>query len=124
MIRSRADGGLGRRHSNAVGGTSQTLTAVRIQQGPDLDEFVENRLELGGLLGRQCGGGSGLRRRRSRLLLRSIPFGRWSSADIPFDHGANAILLEEPLHTADRSEERRVGKECVSTCRTRWSPYH
>src|SRR3546814_7775522 len=27
--------------------------------------------------------------------------------------------LEQP-----RSEERRVGKECVSTCRSRWSPYH
>src|SRR3546814_15513887 len=26
--------------------------------------------------------------------------------------------------TAGRSEERRVGKECVSTCRSRWSPYH
>src|SRR3546814_13252242 len=26
--------------------------------------------------------------------------------------------------TALRSEERRVGKECVSTCRYRWSPYH
>src|SRR3546814_14536948 len=26
--------------------------------------------------------------------------------------------------TAQRSEERRVGKECVSTCRSRWSPYH
>src|SRR3546814_20544686 len=25
---------------------------------------------------------------------------------------------------ADRSEERRVGKECVSTCRSRWSLYH
>src|SRR3546814_15768146 len=25
---------------------------------------------------------------------------------------------------AIRSEERRVGKECVSTCRSRWSPYH
>src|SRR3546814_13644618 len=25
---------------------------------------------------------------------------------------------------AVRSEERRVGKECVSTCRSRWSPYH
>src|SRR3546814_12900797 len=25
---------------------------------------------------------------------------------------------------ACRSEERRVGKECVSTCRSRWSPYH
>src|SRR3546814_18023248 len=26
--------------------------------------------------------------------------------------------------TERRSEERRVGKECVSTCRSRWSPYH
>src|SRR3546814_10729576 len=26
--------------------------------------------------------------------------------------------------TEQRSEERRVGKECVSTCRSRWSPYH
>src|SRR3546814_11840314 len=26
--------------------------------------------------------------------------------------------------TRGRSEERRVGKECVSTCRSRWSPYH
>src|SRR3546814_16306076 len=25
---------------------------------------------------------------------------------------------------ADRTEERRVGKECVSTCRSRWSTYH
>src|SRR3546814_12329191 len=25
---------------------------------------------------------------------------------------------------SSRSEERRVGKECVSTCRSRWSPYH
>src|SRR3546814_8745210 len=28
------------------------------------------------------------------------------------------------LRIATRSEERRVGKECVSTCRSRWSPYH
>src|SRR3546814_1422745 len=28
------------------------------------------------------------------------------------------------LRGAGRSEERRVGKECVSTCRSRWSPYH
>src|SRR3546814_14815119 len=33
---------------------------------------------------------------------------------------------EKDLHTDSikRSEERRVGKECVSTCRSRWSPYH
>src|SRR3546814_4728273 len=29
-----------------------------------------------------------------------------------------------PTRPAGRSEERRVGKECVSTCRSRWSPYH
>src|SRR3546814_17713139 len=28
------------------------------------------------------------------------------------------------LLAGERSEERRVGKECVSTCRSRWSPYH
>src|SRR3546814_132153 len=28
------------------------------------------------------------------------------------------------LARVHRSEERRVGKECVSTCRSRWSPYH
>src|SRR3546814_5557748 len=33
------------------------------------------------------------------------------------------ITLEEGLRPT-RSEERRVGKECVSTCRSRWSPYH
>src|SRR3546814_2835796 len=27
-------------------------------------------------------------------------------------------------YSTSRSEERRVGKECVSTCRSRWSPYH
>src|SRR3546814_4121837 len=29
-----------------------------------------------------------------------------------------------PARICWRSEERRVGKECVSTCRSRWSPYH
>src|SRR3546814_5556688 len=29
-----------------------------------------------------------------------------------------------PCALERRSEERRVGKECVSTCRSRWSPYH
>src|SRR3546814_13445765 len=33
-----------------------------------------------------------------------------------------STLLE--VRRAIRSEERRVGKECVSTCRSRWSPYH
>src|SRR3546814_4727238 len=35
------------------------------------------------------------------------------------DHGGH-----QSSSTVVRSEERRVGKECVSTCRSRWSPYH
>src|SRR3546814_15463796 len=40
---------------------------------------------------------------------------------------AGSFLPEERLPAVDadaRSEERRVGKECVSTCRSRWLPYH
>src|SRR3546814_13317995 len=32
--------------------------------------------------------------------------------------------VEAKRRSRNRSEERRVGKECVSTCRSRWSPYH
>src|SRR3546814_20334295 len=32
--------------------------------------------------------------------------------------------LQHAVRGNVRSEERRVGKECVSTCRSRWSPYH
>ena len=51
----------------------------------------------------------------------------------PLDEPPTAPHTHEPAGQADkaacmkrlfRSEERRVGKECVSTCRSRWSPYH
>src|SRR3546814_2745023 len=42
-----------------------------------------------------------------------------------FDFRARRLLRHQPEHALDdRSEERRVGKECVSTCRSRWSQYH
>ena len=34
------------------------------------------------------------------------------------------IYSHTKSYVSTRSEERRVGKECVSTCRSRWSPYH
>src|SRR3546814_14147727 len=46
------------------------------------------------------------------------------------EHGIDAAMMTlQPFEEAigavcERSEERRVGKECVSTCRSRWSPYH
>src|SRR3546814_14535400 len=47
-------------------------------------------------------------------------------ADAGNVRGAIAILGDRVIESDNRirSEERRVGKECVSTCRSRWSPYH
>src|SRR3546814_17998275 len=43
-------------------------------------------------------------------------------------HGGDRVLVIRELVAQGfefgRSEERRVGKECGSTCRSRWSPYH
>src|SRR3546814_12469527 len=39
-------------------------------------------------------------------------------------HDSAVLASIADLVTINRSEERRVGKECVSTCRSRWSPYH
>src|SRR3546814_5236504 len=41
------------------------------------------------------------------------------------EEAASAVRQGERAGAGDeRSEERHVGKECVSTCRSRWSPYH
>src|SRR3546814_10763748 len=45
------------------------------------------------------------------------------TTDLP-SFEATSIKLPERDNTLRRSEERRVGKECVSTCRSRWSPVH
>src|SRR3546814_14865482 len=52
--------------------------------------------------------------------------GRPITAFDPFcrKNPATQVLPEEIVSIGERSEERRVGKECVSTCRSRWSPYH
>src|SRR3546814_2939298 len=58
----------------------------------------------------------------------------WLMIRVRYQRGRIALLgrhladlkLESHMETLTqgRSEERRVGKECVSTCRSRWSPYH
>src|SRR3546814_20854801 len=39
-------------------------------------------------------------------------------------HVSTGLATVASKQPGPRSEERRVGKECVSTCRSRWSPYH
>src|SRR3546814_1665762 len=48
-----------------------------------------------------------------------FPFGSAESSDA---HGMHQMAQPDGFDI--RSEERRVGKECVSTCRSRWSPPH
>src|SRR3546814_3769207 len=58
-------------------------------------------------------------------LNRSIsPAPALSPGDPPCPVRTNAGKAGERGRSVTRSEERRVGKECVSTCRCRWSPYH
>src|SRR3546814_6011098 len=40
------------------------------------------------------------------------------------DRAFRGVSRRRRSRAGGRSEERRVGKECVSTCRSRWSPYH
>src|SRR3546814_12479832 len=61
-------------------------------------------------------------KRRNRFDERTAPAANPCSpaARVPCFGAAHALLRIKNK----RSEERRVGKECVSTCRSRWSPYH
>src|SRR3546814_20062615 len=65
------------------------------------------------------------------LILAAILLGGgylWMRGSLPKTAGEVRIAaLEEPVtvrRNSDRSEARRVGKECVSTCRSRWLQYH
>src|SRR3546814_9108210 len=76
-------------------------------------------------IGRYITSAGGKRLRPALVLLAARACG--CRSDEPVLHAA----MIEFIHTSTllhddvvRSEERRVGKECVSTCRSRWSPYH
>src|SRR3546814_20594576 len=55
---------------------------------------------------------------KDTILIKAQPKG-------PTCHTGNRSCFNTPYnHNFNRSEERHVGKECVSTSRSRWSPYH
>src|SRR3546814_17876605 len=58
--------------------------------------------------------------------VQAIPslMGNWAETNRSMDDaGRDLVQLVKTNVQAGRSEERRVGKECVSQCRSRWSPY-
>src|SRR3546814_6095243 len=79
--------------------------------------------DLGGPHGRRC---SRLPRRGQQGSAgHRGPFALLPRGNVHALYGENGLrLFIAVVAVQDRSEERRVGKECVSTCRSRWSPYH
>src|SRR3546814_11330515 len=74
---------------------------------------------------------AGTYRHYHAAMMRTLPIGRPQPLHLEMHAVARDALLavEDRLRSGRtygeaRSEERRVGKECVSTCRSRWSPYH
>src|SRR3546814_14350230 len=83
------------------------LTLDRIRKA-DVDELVEQRAQRNR---------AHVKRREKQEIKKGIARGRlrrW-----PGNGDSKFNICERR-----RSEERRVGKECVSTCRSRWAPYH
>src|SRR3546814_14597882 len=101
---------------------------------PDLDAAAEDRARLlapGGplvfsVMGRVCPWELGHYALRGRFRRAGVRAARGAT---PVGMNRHTIWTRYYLprefhrHFAPRSEERRVGKECVSTCRSRWSPY-
>ena len=56
------------------------------------------------------------------MIVGLLPFGKKRVDSLDNFHSATKGISDWCF--VFRSEERRVGKECVSTCRSRWSPYH
>src|SRR3546814_2687951 len=92
-----------RRHTRCALVTGVQTCALPISATPDQTSRTSNGWRAG------VAGGAGQRTDQG-------PTG-WYTGDLTATRSLGA-------HDLARSEERRVGKECVSTCRSRWSPYH
>src|SRR3546814_4142157 len=99
--------------SNAIGLTDAKLKGLKSPAAGQLeycDQAVPGlRVRIG-----VSGARTFVLRKRVAGKPRNITLGRYSER----------FGLADARKKARRSEERRVGKECVSTCRSRWSPYH
>src|SRR3546814_18465527 len=80
-----------------------------------LTDVDGTRAELLGLLA----GDAQMQKRLAALALQSVELPEGTLRGHTYHHSLPSTGLE-PI----RSEERRVGKECVSTCRSRWLPSH
>src|SRR3546814_12975689 len=95
--------------------------------------FKARDIDFAAELKRAEGGGAGLQATSVAHIAEGTPgFGGDALYRIPVQSSLDGNTVELSVEQTKfgekavqyRSEERRVGKECVSTCRSRWSPYH
>src|SRR3546814_17526412 len=86
-----------------------------------VDPFAEQAQHQCGIARRQAGLDHKIAR---RAVAPEQPHREAAAALTAFVHRDGGLAGEIADHAERRSEERRVGQECVSTCRSRWSPYH
>src|SRR3546814_4492921 len=89
--------------------------------------YIDKKVESNVIIKNQGpGGDSGALLRKSLADQgKKLPILEDSDDSANFSYVKNFVLdVDSEYLRGVRSEERRVGKECVSTCRSRWSPYH
>src|SRR3546814_12593879 len=94
-----------RRHTRCALVTGVQTCALPIYRFADRDQIARNSTYNWGVLSEQWGNGGPV----------------WMDEQIGGAGGDQTGTLSQ-VGQYERSEERRVGKECVSTCRSRWSP--
>ena len=125
-----------------MGGSGEHRVVTRLRRVPDTDDgFARLREDvrfLGALLGQVVAesGGSDLYDDVEQLRQAARDARRGSDSEAPLriveqlsldraeDVARAFATLFHLVNLAERSEERRVGKECGLLCRSRWSPYH
>src|SRR3546814_5017511 len=91
---------------------------------PKMVDFLYDRLHRRGYLRRDCERMVNQDRNIFGSLLLQFVEGDAMITGITRTFARTMRELRRVIDPAPRSEERRVGKECVSTCRSRWSPNH
>src|SRR3546814_14030816 len=107
---------MGSRRSGAPAGGllwGRRFGATELPAQFDADPIRARLRQVGDVV---CGGRAGVDRER----LVRIEDVAHAAVDVNLLEGIAELRVGKPVR---RSEERRVGKECVSTCRSRWSPY-
>src|SRR3546814_13439042 len=103
---------------SAVGGLPRVATEPGPHQADDVGAEVGDGADQGAEVQRHVEG------LLERLLAGEVVPAEQPGNDAQVAARRDGQELREALGGPERSEERRVGKECGSTCRSRWSPYH